>query len=116
MFFKFTDAISRDDNRSCKVAEFPFPKNGLGLSELRISERYPTSGKVLNRESEVIYYGIFGTGLIHTSDGDYPIEVGCALNLEKGKWHWIQVTSQELALLVISVPSWTLQQSELVIE
>jgi mannose-6-phosphate isomerase-like protein (cupin superfamily) len=95
---------------TCEVIEYAFNQPNFGIARAKINGRYPTeqNRKIINKESDIIYFVIGGSGVIHTQDGNSEIEINDALYLPHKEWYWIE--GNNLDVLVISAPDWTPEQ------
>ncbi len=107
---KKSDARKKSNSPVCTVWEYPFALEHVGLATAHIDGRYPSEpgAKALNQACDHIYFVLSGSATVHCADGDFEIETGDALFLERNKWYWVE--GRDLKVAVISTPDWTPEQ------
>lgn len=103
-------AFSKKNGGTCEVLEYLFCQPNLGLARAKINGRYPAeqNTRVINKTCDLIYFVIKGTGIIHTPEGDFTINVDDAVYLSRQEWYWVE--GKNLEVIVVSAPAWTADQ------
>ncbi|MFA5307180.1 MAG: hypothetical protein WC365_07070 [Candidatus Babeliales bacterium] len=100
----------KNNSQSCTINEYIFNQPSIGIAQALINGRYPTEHdkKVINCESDIIYFVLGGSGVVHTSADDFMLEPNDALLITHGNWYWVE--GNNLKILVISSPEWQVVQ------
>lgn len=111
---KRSQAHKKNNSEFCAVWEYPFAREHVGLATAHINGRYPEEAgtRALNEACDHIYFVLAGSATVHCADGDFFIEQGDALFLERNQWYW--VNGNDLTIAVISTPDWTPEQHKTV--
>ena len=112
MLIKKRDTQEHENSKSCFVREYEHQTEKLGFATARINGRYPDKKKVVNLESEQIFYVLSGTGEIHSDKGDFEISEGDSYHLERGEKYWMQ--GSKLVVALMNAPKWNPDQYRVV--
>jgi len=108
MLIKKEDIEKKQNYDSCIVWQYETNNKNLSFATSKINGRYPEKGKSLNKECNMLYFVIFGKGIIHHESGDFEIKEGDAFFFEKGKFYWVE--GENLFISISTSPSWFLEQ------
>jgi hypothetical protein len=93
---------------TCTVSELGF-SGSQDAAIATISGRYPETGFVLNRESDMIIRVTLGIGSIATRDSSEQVGVGDVLFIDKQTPYFYE---GDFEVLMISSPAWSPDQYE----
>jgi len=108
MLIKKKDSVLTVNSDYCKVNEFQFPYEKLGVAKVFINGRYPESGKGLNLECDMSYYVTSGSGVIYYNGEKFEVSCGDVFYFEKNVPYFIFCNSLEIVLS--TSPAWRLEQ------
>ena len=112
MLIKKRDTKEHKNSNSCRVREYEHPTERWGFATARIDGRYPIEKRVVNLDSEQIFYVISGTGEIHSDKGDFEMNEGDSYHLERGEKYWMQ--GSKLVVALMNAPKWNPEQYRVV--
>ncbi len=81
----------------------------LGLAVAEIKGKYPVEGWARNKEVDMTYFVIKGSGQFFLEKETYCIEEGDLILIEKGKWY---KANGKMTVVMASSPQWSLGQYE----
>jgi hypothetical protein len=101
---------TKNNSSSCAVNEYIFNQPSIGIAKALIHGRYPIAPnkKNINIKSDIVYFVLGGSGVVHTAAGDFTLEPHDALFIAHGSWYWTD--GNNLDILVISSPEWNVEQ------
>lgn len=111
---KYLQARKKSNSEFCSVWEYQFAREHVGFATAHINGRYPAAegSRALNEACDHIYFVLSGSATVHCVDGDFFIECGDALFLERNKWYWVE--GNDLMIAVVSTPDWVLGQHKII--
>lgn len=112
MFIRKSESIESQNPSECTVNVYPFNSPNLSFATAFIDGRYPAEKRVTNTECEEIYYVLSGSGIIHSTTGDFKINIGDAYLFEKAEIYWVE--GNKLSLVLVNYPKWTPEQHKVV--
>jgi mannose-6-phosphate isomerase-like protein (cupin superfamily) len=108
MLVKKAEAKKIDNSPDCTIWEYALPTQDFSYATASITGRYPEQGRVVNLECAELYFVLSGSGIVHSTKGDFEIGVGDVYYFEKGEVFWVEGANLSLAL--VNAPSWTSEQ------
>jgi mannose-6-phosphate isomerase-like protein (cupin superfamily) len=112
MIIKKNQAHKAENASTCTVWEYEYPSDSSSFGTALISGRYPEQGRVLNTECEEIYFVISGSGIVHTSKGDFEVNQGDLFFFEKNQPYWVD--GEDLYIALFNTPKWRMDQHRIV--
>ena len=112
MFIKKSKSQKIENSKDCIVWEYTYPSNQFSFATALINGRYPEERRVVNLDCEEVYYVLSGSGTVHSEKGDFDLEKGDLYFFEKGETYWVE--GNELKLVLVNAPKWTLEQHKIV--
>lgn len=105
------DAEEVKNSNDCTAYEYPVTDHDVGAAVVEITNRYPDSGSVVNKESKLLCYIIEGEGRLVLEEEIVRLEEGDVIVIEPEEtYYW----EGNLKLVSVSTPPWNPQQHELV--
>lgn len=108
MLIKKSEAQKKENSKDCTVWEYEYPSKDFSFATALINGRYPEEKRVMNASCEEIYYVLSGSGIVHSEKGDFEVSEGDLYFFEKGEIYWVQ--GNQLLLVLVNAPKWTLEQ------
>ena len=108
MLIKKENSKKKANSEACSVWEYEFPSKQLGIATALINGRYPEQGKAMNRQCEMIYYVLSGSGIIHTEQGDFEMKEGDSFFFKTDQWYWVEGVN--LFISLVNAPTWFPEQ------
>lgn len=62
----------------------------------------------MNRECDIIYFVLSGSGIVHTETGNFNLAPHDALLITRGNWYWVE--GDNFKILIVSSPEWNAEQ------
>lgn len=110
MLIKKENTCKKENSPSCTVWEYDFWNQELWFAIIEINGRFPDIGKVINHESNELFYVFEGKWIIHHETWNFEINPWDSFFCEKGKRYWIEW--EKLKASASNSPARYLQQFE----
>ncbi len=99
--------LARSDN--CLAIEYPSKDKRLNGSIIKLSGRYPDSGRVYNLKCKELFYIVSGSGIVEIEGNKNKISKGDLIFIEpKEKYFW----KGKIEMFVASSPAWNPKQQK----
>ena len=105
MLKKKEDIFLVENDKGCLVSEYQLDLENIGVVKVELDGRYPQEGKVMNQESDLIYFVLSGEGLVN---GEIKIGPQDIYVFKKGVPYFVE--GKNLVFVGITQPAWKLEQ------
>ncbi len=96
-------------NNMCTSEEYLLGDTDINGAVVKLSGRYPESGRVMNTKCKELVYVMSGKGKIVTEDRELKLKSGDMILIEPGeKYFW----QGDLTMFVPCTPAWTPEQTQ----
>lgn len=94
---------------ACVAVEYPSDGTDINGSVVKLSGRYPTTGKVVNLKCKEMAYVIKGSGSLVVEDKEVSLQEGDLAIIEPGeKYFW----DGNMTMFVSCTPAWYSEQHQ----
>lgn len=99
------------ERQGFSVVDISLPTATANVAEISLTSRYPESGFVLNKQSEMIVRILDGSTIFHYDNEEVLLPQGSTVLVQTNKAYcWIPQGT--VRLYVVSTPPWTPEQQE----
>jgi mannose-6-phosphate isomerase-like protein (cupin superfamily) len=104
-------ANTRANSNVCSVTEYPMGDGDIDFAIVKVTGRYPTVQRAVNRTCKEIVYVHEGRGRVVVDGEEYALNPGDVILIEAGeKFYW----EGPLTLFISCHPAFTIEQHQMV--
>ena len=110
-FKSSSQAIKYKNNDTCVAYEYPLSDPDINAVIVKLTGRYPDTGRTVNTRCKELVYVIEGKGFVSIEDKKIKINRGDVILIETGeKFYW----EGNLTMFMPCTPAWTAKQHRFV--